>query len=388
MLGAETIDRIAHFHSDDAPVLSLYLTVPVDPREAGRAESELHALLKPVRELGDSDQLDHYAKKSLREDIGKMLDLTRTLAARRGRSLAVFACSHHRFYEEMVLPRRVRDRATVDATPYVRPMLAVLDEAHRYVAVVVERRDAWLFEYFMGELEDAEQRQGRALRDRNHAGWYGLQEHTVHKKAELLARQHFRETAEAVARLVQRSGAELLVVGGHEETVAEFLPFLPHQLQGRVAGTFVIDTDTVTPARVRKRIEGVVDAYERAEEARMVAQALERVAAGGFGAVGVQWCLLAVDEKAVQLLLVDDEVEVAGLACDNCGWVGLAVDETGTCPVCAHRVHATADVIDEMAVGVIDAGGTVEHVYADTPLHEHQVAAMLRFPVRAPTATA
>ena len=47
-------------------------------------------------------------------------------------------------------------------------------------------------------------------------------------------------------------------------------------------------------------------------------------------------------------------------------------------------VPGTPDVIDDMATRVLDAGGRVEHVYADTPLRDHAVAALLRFPVPRP----
>jgi len=59
---------------------------------------------------------------------------------------------------------------------------------------------------------------------------------------------------------MRRTGAELLVVGGHEETVAELLPFLPHRLQDKVAGTFVVDPSTMTPGQVRQRADQVAEA--------------------------------------------------------------------------------------------------------------------------------
>jgi hypothetical protein len=40
-----------------------------------------------------------------------------------------------------------------------------------------------------------------------------------------------------------------------------------------------------------------------------------------------------------------------------------------------------------MVAAVIDVGGRAEHVYADTALAQHRVAAFLRFPVPAPRAT-
>jgi peptide chain release factor subunit 1 len=54
------------------------------------------------------------------------------------------------------------------------------------------------------------------------------------------------------------------------------------------------------------------------------------------------------------------------------------------CPVDGHPTRETPDVIDDMATRVLDASGSVEHVYADTSLRDHAVAALLRFPVPPP----
>ncbi|MDQ1490270.1 MAG: peptide chain release factor subunit 1, partial [Actinomycetota bacterium] len=285
-------------------------------------------------------------------------------------------------FEMVVLPRPVRARAVIDATPYVRPMLAVLDEVHRYVTVVVNREKAWLYEFFMGQAEETAQVRGWALRDPNYAGgWQGWKEDKSHHKAELLARRHYRETAGRLDELVRRTGAELIIVGGHQETVAEFLPYLPHHLQPKVAGTFVIAPATMSPGQVRERSDEVAGAYERREEEQLVAQALEKVASGGFGAAGLDWCLLAVNEKAVQVLLIHGDEQSPGRVSDRCGWLGRGEEE---CPVCGEQTRKTPDVIDEMAAAVVDASGRVEHVYADRPLDLHVVAAILRFPVPKP----
>jgi peptide chain release factor subunit 1 len=378
----DALDSLLRFRSPDAPVVSLYLAVPDDPGQLKAAKSKLHALVKPVKDLAESDDLSHEERESLRVDAHRMLELeTLVLPTLQGRTLAFFRCSRFAFEESVVVPRRLRDRVFLDATPYVRPLLAVLDESHRYCVAVVDRERAWLYTYSLGGLEAEDKEQDRVLRKPNYAGHYGLEEYRVRNKAEELARRHFRETADALQRFVQDHECELVVVGGHREDVPELLAFLPQPLRRKVAGTFVIDTHTLTPAKVRDEAERIVEAYERQEEQQLVAQALERVATRGLGAVGLDWCLLATDEQAVQLLLIHDDVTAPGRACDNCGWLGLDGDP---CPVCAHETRATADVIDEMAAAVIDAGGQVEHVYAETPLSEHVVAALLRFPVPLP----
>jgi peptide chain release factor subunit 1 len=380
----EIVDRLLHFSTEDAPVLSVYLGVPADPGELRGVESGLHSILKPARELAGSHDLAHDERESLRHDLDRVLELAGRARELQGHGVAVFACSRAGLYEEIVLPRRVHDRAVVDATPYLRPLLAVLDESHRYCVVVVDREKAWIYEFYMGELEDASRVRGRALRKPDYAGgWQGYKEHTVHDKAQQLARRHYRDTAGRVDETMRRTGAELLVVGGHEETVAEFRHFLPRQLQSRIAGSFVVDPGTMSPGQVRERADEVVNAYERDEEKRLVDEVLGQVGAGDLAAAGLEWCLMATNEHAVQLLLVHDDVQAPGRACDNCGWLGLAGEE---CPVCGQPTRKAPDVIDEMSATVVDTGGHVEHVYVDTPLEQHVVAASLRFPVPDPSA--
>ena len=71
-----------------------------------------------------------------------------------------------------------------------------------------------------------------------------------------------------------------------------------------------------------------------------------------------------------------------GVVCDESGWLAESGDR---CQVCGRRTRPTDDVIDELAQAVIDAGGTVEHVAADTPLKEDLAAAQLRFPLPSPS---
>lgn len=381
MIGPDLVERLIRLRSTDAPVLSAYVAIPPDPGELRGIDARLHSLLKPVRELADSDELGHYEKQSLRADVSRVLEVANRAVELKGRAVAIFACTRQKLYEEVVLPRGVRDRAVVDATPYLRPLLAVLDESHRYGVVVVDRERAYLYDFYFGELQEESQLRGRALRKRNYGGASGRDEHHVRNKADGLTRHHFRQTAEAVEDLVSRTGAELLVVGGHHDTVAQFLPFLPHELERRLAGTFVVDPSTMSPGQVRERADEVVDRYERDEEVRLVAQTLERMGAGGLGVGGLAWCLAAANEHAVQLLLVQDDIQAPGRVCDACGWLGSGADE---CPLCEKPTRVTPDVIDEMAAKVIDTGGGVEHVYADTELARHTVAARLRFPVPKP----
>ena len=404
------LDRLLHFRSREAPVVSLYVTFPKEQGLRGM-KARLHSLLKPVQALADAGELPHAARLSLRADIERIHDIAKPLdlawkgedkelaelrkRARQealpeqrrellGRTVAIFACHQAGLYEQRVLGHPLRDRVELDATPYLRPLLNVMGQAHNAVVAIVDAKNAWLFVYSDGDVREAEKLHEALLDKRKRAAWHGADEHSMWNREETWARKHLTETAKRIEELLQQNGAEFVVVGGHEETIPEFVALLSKPLQSKLAGRFATDTGTMTPAVIADKTRNVLEAHDRSHKRLLVDDVLERVAAAGFAAAGLQWCLLAVNEKAVDLLLVQNDVRAPGRACDNCGWLGLAEVE---CPICSSPTRATVDVLDEMETAVIDASGRVANVDPGTPLDAYTVAACLRFPVQRPVAT-
>lgn len=380
MLTAETIDHIVRFQGDDVPVVSLYLEVPVDPGERGALRSRLNSLLQDVRRAAEDGGLDRPARQSLRRDAERIEEA----AARelwRPPALAVFSCSGRCFFEEVPLPRRLRDRVVIDATPWVRPMLALLEELRRYCVAVLDASQAQIWELYQGELVAARRVRRPRLRDRNYGGWYGLEEHRVRNRADELARAHYRSLAAELEALFARDRFDLLMLGGHHEELEHFMGFLPRALAERLAGTFAVDPRTVTQDEVRRRADELAEAYEREEERKLVAEVLAAAQGGGRATAGLEPCLWAGTVAAVRLLLVHEGASVPGAVCDHCRL--LAVD-AGPCALCGRETRAAPDVIDELVESVIDDGGAIEHVRAETPLADLLVAASLRFPLPPP----
>ena len=266
MVFEHEFDRLVRFRSTDAPVLSVYFDVPADPGELKGVHARVHSLLKPMHELATANELTHAARNRCALDIAKIEDLAERNSELLGRGVAVFACSSAGFYEEIVLAVHFRERSIADETPYLRPLLAAVSSAHRYLVVVVERGRSWFYKLLLQHLDEVDdiiepstQRPGRPS-EHDHD-----QRH-VQNRAETLARKHYRATAEAAEGLMQQTGAEFLIVGGHQETVAEFGEMLPKALQPRMVGTFVIDPKTMTLANVREHAQPIVDEYEREHE--------------------------------------------------------------------------------------------------------------------------
>ena len=373
MISTDTIDRIIRLDGDGLPILSFY--VRRDPENHRAFSSHLDDLVHEVRAVADDPATDRDARISLRGDIERIQEAARTDHVHPP-AVAFFSCSGRGVFEEVELPRPVRDREVIDTTPWIRPLVGVLDEYHRCRVTVLDRGWARFFDLYQDEMQEVGKLRDRTLRKPDYA--YGMREYTTHNKAEELAKRHYRTVVQQLADELRAGRFDILAIGGHAHEIDEFLGYLTRELRDRVAGTFEVHPRVEDLGEIRKAADAVVERYERDEERRLVSETLEKVAMHGWAVAGIPDTLWAATTAAVDTLLVQDGVEQPGVVCDFEGWMGLSGTE---CPVCGRPTRAVPDVLDELVQEVMDEGGRVEHVLADTPLREHVTAAHLRFPL-------
>jgi len=375
MLRAETVDRIVRFDSRGLPVSSVYARIDADPGLREDLHARVTSLLDEVNPLAKHEAADHDARLSIRADIDRIKE---SLAQERWQpgAIAIFACSGRNLYEEVPLPRGVRDEVAVDATPHVRPMLTVLDEFHRTCVAVVDKASARLWEIYQDELREVGKVRGQALRKPNYSA--GRVEERVRNKADELTKRHYRNVVQLLDQLFRSEDFDLLIIGGHEFEVPAFIDFLPKDLRSLVAGTFSIDPTEPVLAEVRANADAILQSYERAEEQQLVTDIFDKLASGGLAVAGLDRCLWAGSIAAVDTLLALDGAAVPGVVCPKSGWLARSGD---TCPLCGNPTRPTPDIIDELAQEVIAEGGSIKHITGDDRLAEPLTAASIRFPL-------
>jgi peptide chain release factor subunit 1 len=374
MITAETVNRILKFHGNGLPVVSLYGRIDpgASPREV---HTRMMSLLDQVRPLAKDQTLEHQSRLSVRADVERIkaaVDSNRWTPG----AVAIFSCSGRGLYEEIPLPRRVREQVIVDATPFARPLAAVLSEYHRACVVVINKSSARFWEVDQDEMREVTKFSDPVLRKPDYAA--NLAEDRVRNKEEELVKKHFRRAVKVLEDLQQTDGYDIVIIGGHEYEVPEFIQILPNDLRSRLAGTFSVDPTTAPLAEIRNSASSILERYEREEELRLVSEVFEKAAMGQPAALGLESCLRAAPVAAIKTLLVLQGAIAPGVVCDESGWLAAAGD---ICPVCGNPTRRTPDVIDELVAIVIDDGGSVRHVEADTKLSEYLVAAELRFPL-------
>lgn len=377
-LTAGSVEQLERFRADGYPVLSVFLGVGPSISELRSVSARFKDLLRPIAE--EAAGLDRAQEMSLRRDIDRIIEGGERLVGDPGHGVAVYSSDKSGLFEIITLPARVRDRAVVDDTPNVRPLRAMLDEMHRFAAVVLDHRRADIFEFYLGKLEHWEQLSEEELRKSNYGGFAGYSEQRTRAHADEVARRHFRDVAARLSDLRKNNQPfDLLLVGGQREVVNGLVGALDPATRELLAGTFSIDVRTMTPALVAEHCASIAEAHDAAEQKTLVANLVDAAKSGGPAVFGLEWVIDAINQRAVETLVVDTSDAVPGGVCAECGW--LSADAHRQCAACRLPMKPVSDIVDASAQAVIQSGGSVRHILVDTPLSDSHVGALARFPV-------
>jgi peptide subunit release factor 1 (eRF1) len=371
----ESTDRLRVFQGGGYPVLSVYLGLRPGYGTLAELPTRLKELLANI--YNDAMELSRPQRMSLRTDVDAVYDSGPRVAADLGRGVAIFRCSGAGLNEYVSLPRPVRDRAIVDATPYLRPLDAVFEADQRLLVVVPERRRASLFRFHLGQAEELGRITEEEIRKRNWGGFSGYEERRVRSRADGVAARHYRVVAKRVTDLARRDSFDILAVGGQAGHVDGLVSQLSPELASMLAGTFVVDPGTMTKAVVREHAARVAEDHLRERDVASATRVLDLARSGGAAAYGIDWVLDAVNRRAVETLFVQGSRTTPGAVCRDCGWIMSAPESS--CPSCSGSPRMVPDVLDAMAESVLAASGTVKHVLTATPLVDYEVAALLRY---------
>jgi peptide chain release factor subunit 1 len=376
MLEQATVDRLRHMDGQGFPVLSLYLGLEAGPAALRSIPTRIKQLLSQAKDIPDS--LPRHRRMSLRDDIDLLTRASTAFASDLGRAVAIFRSSGAGIDEYVGLPGPVRDRAVIDAVPYLRPLDAMLEHYRRFCVAVVDRRSASIFRYRMNRLESSEERRDEEIRKANYGGFSGYEERRVRAHADEVLAKHYREvTARLDALLDEDPGYDLLIVGGPEVHTAGVVEGLSPQLTKRLAGTFIIDPHTMTPATVLAHSERVSQAYEKGEQEGLVRRLLDTAASRRDAVIGVHDATAAVNRRAVATLVVQADRTTPGAVCHSCRWI--SGPEESACPSCGGTMHLVPDIVDALGDSVRNSGGNVQYIIVDTRLAESEVGAFLRY---------
>ncbi len=380
MIPQKQIAELVAFKPDKGLVLSFYLDTDLRYRQPDvlriTAKNLIQSVQKSLKEQTElpveTRQQALYHLERIQSCVHEALDIHRSY-----RGLAVFAGTD--FWQVYHLPHSVKDGLYVDRTPYIRPLMAILNEYHRILIALVTRRQAVFYEYYMGELSELEQLSDEVPGRVRMAGWYGLEERRVRRHIHDHEHQHYKRVADRLFQLHKAGHYEKLILGGHESELPNFREFLHPYVRDCIIGDFPAEPELkMTPLkRILEESRRIEQEYKRNEDLRLVNELIEKAKGSGPGVLGLAKTLTALMQGAVHTLVVEEEWKATGRTCPECGSL---MTEDPSCLYCGSRTQEVADVVEEAIAYAIDSGALIRHVHGDTPLNrEGHIGALLRF---------
>jgi peptide subunit release factor 1 (eRF1) len=353
-------------YTSPAPVLSVYLNTDATEGTREALKLRLRTLLKGV----DLPQ-DEAA-------ILKYFELEREWT---GRSVAMFSCASRDFFRAIPFAVPVRSRVYVGDHPYCKPLADLLDAYGGYSVALVDKQGARLFLFHIGELREQEGVLGEEVRHTKGGGassmpgrMGGVAGRTHHE--EEIVDRNLRDAATFAARFFEDNHVRRVLIGGTDDTVAQFRSHLPKAWQSLVVGSFAMSMGA-NHAEVQAKALEIGGQAERSRENRLVDQMITAAAKSSGGVVRLEDTLSAVHNGRVQTLIVREGLRARGWQCQGCGFI--TAEELETCPFCGKFFHKIPDAVELAVHQVMRKGGDVEIVRDNPHLQEIGIGALLRY---------
>lgn len=385
-----TTDRLrelAETRSAQGKVLSVFINL--DPREFATPPAratEIRAVLdqaaRTIRELAG---LTPDERAALTTDLERVRAQLRDGVAMDGaRGLAVFASLPAGLFEILKLPRPVAHKVTIAEHPCVEP-LAKIGTGELWWLVLVDRRRARLLTGTIDGLVELWRTDEPISGVRQQAGYSQSRDQGGHAEGryerglEKDVEDHLRRVADELRRRLAEVHIAGLLVGGPIEARSHFEKLLHADVARWLKGRFDVEVWNTGADEVLGAARRVLDELTAQRDRELLARIEAGLATGGRAVAGLKDVLLAVHERRVDTLVVQEGFTAKGTRCPQCGWMGVSAG--GQCPADGTMTNVVDNVVENAVARAFAQDARVRSFPADHEAVEQKgsIAALLRF---------
>jgi Bacterial archaeo-eukaryotic release factor family 10 len=307
--------------SDSIGVLSVYLDArPGDGHRAASIDlkNRLAELERRLASEGDSDHARavQHGIARLADELDRLVDPEQA-----GRGRVLFAAIDDRWVTRVSTQLPVRSRVVLDSTPFIHPLLELLDEGRPAGVVLASRTEARLLEWRLGELiplqvltselaEPPHERSGPVgSRPASRHGTPTGEQRNARERDE--AARFIERAAAMASRLARDRGWERLLVSGGEQLTDSLASALPPALQEVALNdrrVLVRLDGPILEEIVTERLTAAHDEFER----RLTRKVSEDARGAGAVALGLSEVVGALNQARVAHLIYDPFIRYQG----------------------------------------------------------------------------
>lgn len=280
----------------------------------------------------------------------------------------IFASHVNSFFKAYKPPVSVESQLVVDTSPYIKPLMQLLDEYESFGLILLDTHRARIYVVNHDKIETSK-RLSKDIMNRHRKG--GCSQARFQRLRRGAINAFFKEVSDAAEHLL--SEVKRVVVAGPGTAKDEFIEYLTDDLKKRVVGKIDVDFDEkdVLPAAEETVIE---------DKKHSVLKKLDvfkkEVLRDGLAVYGVEETVAAARNGQINFLFVLKDLKIKGWICEHCQ--AVEPGETRNCPYCG-KPTSEVDVIEEVIEFAERTDGEIVFVDDDTLKELGGIGGLLRF---------
>lgn len=373
MLNRKELKEIAKMRGNESYYVSFYLNV--DPITNTKGDYLIHTknMLKQTM-----DKLDKTVLKRVNVDFERIEAYILTNKRIFKKGLAILTSKEKNFWKEYHLSVPIKNEIIVDSTPYIKPLLDILDNYQRYAILLVGKDSARLFLVHLGEIEEYSEIHTEDVPGKHKkGGWFALAEKSYERHIDYHVDLHLKDVVKKLESFLSHEYVGRLIIGGSEEAVTKVKDMLPQPISEKIIGTF--QADMLSGSKdILKKVEPALQAYEKKKEEETIEELITKAKKNENAVTGIEDVLHALQEGRIMKLVFLKDYKQSGLACKTCGH--LTTQAISSCPYCKSDVQKVKYIVDLIAQKAVEQGAIIEVVSENRKLKEAgNIGAFLRF---------
>jgi peptide chain release factor subunit 1 len=357
-------------------VLSVYLDV--DQSKASnfkrKYQDALKDMLRSIEARLDGGQPRFAADAAFAQDHVSALKPS-------GKSLILFVDAAEKFFWSRELQVPVRNTVRWAERPYVKPLLALIDDYERYGVVLVDKERGRLFTVYLGEIaEHGDFLADLSVRRIKSPGMdHIMSERRLQNRAASHAHLHLKQVAESLDRLVDEYRFDRILIGGPVEATSELQNLVPKRVRGRLVGRLSIAV-TASARDVLAETLRIGEQIERQMEEQIVHDVITGNDNHHPFTLGLERTVHALCEERIWRMVYAQGYTPAGGRCSSCEM--LFAVSSGTCEYCGAAIKPIDDLMERMVERALEQDSLLEEVTGNAAVRLREVGgigAILRF---------
>ncbi|MDA8086436.1 MAG: hypothetical protein M0Z75_07030, partial [Nitrospiraceae bacterium] len=204
MLNFDELREITRINPEDDYYASLYLNVNPLTNPNGEYLIRVRNMLK---ETAEGLQKEKAVLKKVKGDLERFETYFLTQKPQFRKAVCLLAGRMGGFWREYHLNVPLPSGIFIDTTPYLKPLMDVMDAYPRYLALLLSKDEARIFVVQMGEiLEYGEVKTADIIGKHKKGGWFALEQDRIERHTEFHVGLHLNEVVRELSDFVQKQG--------------------------------------------------------------------------------------------------------------------------------------------------------------------------------------